>query len=420
MNYHCDLHRQKTLGIVCTYASCPKKGIICVLCQHEDHLDHSHYCLPLEILIEKCEKLKTNNKDLIKEIKKKLKLINDGSKLLLKEFVKKVTDVCASISKEIDANAEREIELLEDIIRRDERMVQDFKKFDECLDNYKMNIRPHMQNIIVDINVEKVEKIRFTCHSSDSCFRELHDLERKTKEFEEYLRDSFKEAENCLNDLFIVKNGKESGRSSPSLSKSTQEFLPIRCDTMNQSDVFSKNGQMKEEETKSSKEERNGKEVISEIKEKMMANGQDNKECSKITQPLLPLKQSIHQEFIGKSNEQNENGNKKLVLPQKDSNEQNENGNQKLCFLQNGQGLFSKKGNEQSHFPNQELNEKLLFIIVWSLKISKLGVRHKTQIRTSFSTMVHLKVCLKIIIYSQTRTIIKTLSELRSNSYLEF
>ena len=367
MNYHCEIHRQKTLGIVCTYASCPKKGIICVLCQHEDHLDHSHYCLPLEILIEKCEKLKTNNKDAIKEIKKKLKLINDGSKLLLKEFVKKVTDVCASISKEIDANAEREIELLEDIIRRDERMVQDFKKFDECLDNYKMNIRPHMQNIIVDINVEKVEKIRFTCHSSDSCFRELHDLERKTKEFEEYLRDSFHEAENCLNDLFIVKNGKESGRSSPSLPKSTQEFLPIRCDIMNQSDVFSKNGQMKEEETKSSKEERNGKEVIAEIMEKSMTNGQNNKESSKITQPSLPLNQSINQEIIGNSNEQN--GKQKSFFPQKNSNEQNENGNQKLFSQQNGQGLFSKKGNEQIHFPKLELNEKLLFFIVLSLKM---------------------------------------------------
>jgi len=195
-----------------------------MICQHQDHLEHSSYCLPFEIFLEKGENIRKNNNEIIKEFKKKFKAINDGSKQILKNFLKKMSHICGALSQEIDRNAEREIKLLEEILRIDKQMCGDFNKFDESYESFKRNIKPHLENIKVEINIEKAQKILVTCQTSEKNFNELRDIEKTSKGFEDYLNKFFKDAEGILNNLYGMRPFREGNGEYVQKSQEGMEY----------------------------------------------------------------------------------------------------------------------------------------------------------------------------------------------------
>lgn len=247
-SYTCEIpkHNSKHLSSICTYPFCTKKGLICSLCQCEDHLAHSHYCFPWEIFIENIDKHRTYDKQLVYEMKKKLKAINNGSKKILKDFLKRCQDVCIHISKEIDKNVNREMKLLEEILARDRTMTHDLKKFDLGIDHFKKNLAEHLDMIKVEVNTEKIEKISFSFKTSQGFLLELDDLAKKSKEFEDYLRFNFEKHEQSLSKLnamdffqeehnYLCKN-MESFEENPKLIAmcSTQNTLTAHCELSSQ------------------------------------------------------------------------------------------------------------------------------------------------------------------------------------------
>ena len=202
LSHKCVIHTEKNLNLICTYPFCSKKGLLCLLCQHQDHFAHSQYCLPWEIFMENIENLRKNDKVIVFELKEKLKAINNASKKIIKDFMNKTQEVCHALSREIDRNVEREIALMEEILKNDRQMSHDFHKIDHGLEEYRNIIRPHLEKLNVEIRVEKAEKINFICKDTVGFFHELHDLGDKTQKFDNYLKVSFQKLEESLGKMY--------------------------------------------------------------------------------------------------------------------------------------------------------------------------------------------------------------------------
>ena len=203
-SHNCETHQEKNLNLICTYPFCAKKGLICLLCQHQDHLTHTQYCLPWEIFLENIEKHRSNDKFIVMAMKKKIKAVNNGTKKILRDFLKKTKEVCDALSQEIDRNVDREIKLMEQIFKKDREMCHDFKSFDEHLEVYKTNLTHHLEKIKVEITVEKAEKIKFVCQDTEGFLYELHDLAEKSRKFEDYLRGVLGSLGKEISNIYVI------------------------------------------------------------------------------------------------------------------------------------------------------------------------------------------------------------------------
>ena len=232
-SHRCEIHSHKNMNLICTFAHCSKKGLICNLCQHSDHFDHSEYCLPWEIFLENIEKYRAHDKSLILEVKKRLKSINNGTKKILKDFMMKTTDVCLALSKEVDKNVEYEISLMKGVIGSEKQMCNDFKDYDENLMNYKIKLKHHLDRIKVEIYPKKAEKISFSCPDNQETIENLHEVERSSQSFEDYLKEVLGEEEKRLAkmDAMVyfhrngVKNVDSAGDMMQGLASTKETFV---------------------------------------------------------------------------------------------------------------------------------------------------------------------------------------------------
>ena len=200
--HHCDIHTQKNLNLICCYSHCSKKGLICPLCQHADHFDHSEYCLPWEIFLENIEKYRCQHKDVLEKMKKRLKAINNRTKLNLINFAKKTNEICNYLSNEVSKNADSEVNLMNEVWGRERKMCHNFKDYEGDLSSYKSKIKKHLETIKVEVHPKKAEKITFSSVESEERIKELIEMEKMTEEFEAYLKRNLGEEEERIGQMY--------------------------------------------------------------------------------------------------------------------------------------------------------------------------------------------------------------------------
>lgn len=188
-SYRCDRHKEKNLNIICTYQRCKDKGLICSICQYENHLAHSQYCFPWEIFLEKSENYRSKNKEIIQNLKEKFKAINTSSKKSAKVFTSKVNEIYKRISSDIDKNIDLQINLMQEVLKRDKLLQQDLIKQDENKEDYKKKIKSHLENVQVEVDIEKAESISFFCRDSENFLYQLNSVLAESQNFEKYLEE---------------------------------------------------------------------------------------------------------------------------------------------------------------------------------------------------------------------------------------
>lgn len=234
----CELHSSKPLTLICTFPPCPLKGLICNLCQHSDHFSHSEYCVPLEVFFANLQESKARNLNFLREAKLRFTAINNRSKQILNSFLMRIGEVYSGLLNEIKKNTLYEIHLMDGIKKRDREICMDLKTFDGDLRNYNFRLRSRLEKMRTEIYPKNAEKVSFGCPENEENMRSLQEIERKSQEFELYLKERLGNEEKRLGSLSGMDQFKRTAKSFENSTNQSKMKKEINSKEKSQSKIF--------------------------------------------------------------------------------------------------------------------------------------------------------------------------------------
>ncbi len=177
-------HQMYTLNMICIEKACPKKGLICVMCNYENHRQHT--AIPVKIFLDKYRESFYNFQ--LKQEKNDLKIetidkINTETIIILRNFQSKITDEINNLQMIIRNFSEQEIREF----NREEENLQDplIKMIGIEGNNCSINIATNLiTNIMGKINYKEnetmdIENLKFSHPSNDKIIEKFEEIKKK-------------------------------------------------------------------------------------------------------------------------------------------------------------------------------------------------------------------------------------------------
>ena len=187
-------HQMYTLNMICIEKACPKKGLICVMCNYENHRQHT--AIPVKIFLDKYRESFYNFQH--KQDKNNLKIdtifkINTETIDILRNFQSKITNEINNLQIIVRNFSEQEIR---DFNQEEESVQDPLIKMIGIEDNCNIDLATNLiTNIMGKINYKEnetmdIEHLKFSHPSNEKLVEKFEEIKKKAYTNQEIIAKS--------------------------------------------------------------------------------------------------------------------------------------------------------------------------------------------------------------------------------------
>lgn len=224
-------HQNYTLTLICIEKNCPKKGLICTMCQYEHHRQHQNSTIPVKIFLDKYresfnEFQSTQNKEELKI--ESIKEIYMETLNILKNFHAKIVSEISTLQTALKNLSEEDIRnFIQEEENNKDPLIKILGMEENCTTTQAMNLISSLMDRIIykENETMDLESLSFSHTSKEDLLKKFDNIKQKAHNNQEIVRKTFDGEFLKLHDVFSQLESQFSCAKNNKIEEKNEETI---------------------------------------------------------------------------------------------------------------------------------------------------------------------------------------------------